>query len=107
MSLFFNGVAAAIGDAADYIAGKSGAPPGVRAPWELLSFVKDPAGSMTDHRDMYGDIFITGSRLVKEIVGFCGPEALAQFNAGLENGSIVREGSFPQPIVGEYAACLK
>jgi hypothetical protein len=61
---------------------------------------------MTDHRDMYGDIFITGSSLIKEIVGFCGPEAIAQFNAGLEDGSIVREGAFPPPIVGELC-CLK
>ena len=47
---------------------------------------------------MYGDVFITGSRLVANIVGFCGPEALQQFDARMADGSIVRDGSFPKPI---------
>ncbi|OQR84833.1 hypothetical protein ACHHYP_12775 [Achlya hypogyna] len=67
--------------------------------FSMLAFAKNPREAMAESRDTLGNLFLIESAIVSEkIVGFCGPEMLAQYDAQVEAGGIVRDGAFPAGI---------
>ncbi|RHY81244.1 hypothetical protein DYB37_012326 [Aphanomyces astaci] len=66
----------------------------------LIGFSKDPRTALLNARDHYGDIFLVESAFVStKIAGLCGPEALKEFEAKLQDGSLVKQGAFPPSIL--------
>ncbi|KAF0720366.1 Aste57867_377 [Aphanomyces stellatus] len=66
---------------------------------DLLSFAKNPRQALLTCRGKYGDVFLVDSALVgTKIAGLCGPEALEQFQALLQDGTFVKKGGFPDSL---------
>lgn len=74
-------------------------PPGHRSVKELVAFVKDAGSVMAEGRELYGDVFLTGSSLLKDIIGFCGPEALETYDEMRLKGNIDRSKGVPAGIL--------
>ncbi|OQR84821.1 hypothetical protein ACHHYP_12781 [Achlya hypogyna] len=68
--------------------------------FSLLNFAKNPNAAMAQGRDTLGDLFLLESAVLSEkIIGFCGPDMLAQYDGQVEAGGIVRAGALPSGIV--------